>query len=117
MDAVLALLFIAALIAGPLGVLAVRDRRRESAEAVLADIRAAVRRRLRGESLLSVQVVPATLTWPGRVVLSTPTGYEYLTRAVWTTVARRVPAGYELVVTRPSPVASEQSDRALPRAA
>src|SRR3989454_7419219 len=117
MDAVLALLFIAALIAGPLGVLAVRNRRRESAEAVLADIRAAVRRRLRGESLLSVQVVPATLTRPGRVVLSTPTGYEYLTKAVWTTVARRVPAGYELVVTRPSPVAPEQSDRALPRAA
>src|SRR5438876_997365 len=116
MDAVLALLFIAALIAGPLGVLAVRDRRRESAEAVLADIRAAVRRRLRGESLLSVQVVPATLTRPGRVVLSTPTGYEYLTKAVWTTVAGRVPAGYELVVTRPSPVAPEQSDRALPRA-
>src|SRR5947208_9773641 len=81
MDAVLALLFIAALIAGPLGVLAVRDRRRESAEAVLADIRAAVRRRLRGESLLSVQVAPATLRRPGRVVLSTPTGYEYLTKA------------------------------------
>src|SRR5206468_4072608 len=38
MDTVLALLFIAALIAGPLGVLAVRDRRRESAEAVLADV-------------------------------------------------------------------------------
>src|SRR2546430_17434467 len=74
MAAVLALLFSASLIAGPLGVLAVRDRRRESAEAVLADIRAAVRRRLRGESLLSVQVVPATLTRPGRVVLSTPTG-------------------------------------------
>src|SRR5256886_13212020 len=95
----------------------VRDRRRESAEAVLADIRAAVRRRLRGESLLSVQVAPATLRRPGRVVLSTPTGYEYLTKAVWTTVARRVPAGYELVVTRPSPVAPEQSDRPLPRPA
>src|SRR5213593_3815452 len=117
MDAIVAVLFIAALIAVPLGVLAVRDRRRESAEAVLADIRAAVRRRLRGESLLSVGVTPATLTRPGRVVLSTPTGYEYLTKAVWSTVARRVPPGYELVVTRPSPVAPEQSDRALPRAA
>jgi len=117
MDAVLAVLFIGALIAGPLGVLAVRDRRRESAEAILADIRAVVRRRLRGESMLSVQVAPATLTRPGRVVLSTPTGYEYLTKAVWSTVATRVPPGYELVVTRPSPVARERSDQALPRAA
>src|SRR5437867_9800773 len=102
MDAVLALLFIAALIAGPLGVLAVRDRRRESAEAVLADIRPAVRRRLRGESLLSVQVVPATLTRPGRVVLPTPTAHEHLAKAVWPTVARPVPAGQQLVVHTPS---------------
>jgi len=117
MDAIVALLLIAALIAVPLWVSTVRDRRRESAEAILADIRSAVRRRLRGESLLSVQVTAATLTRAGRVVLSTPTGYEYLTKAVWSTVATRVPPGYELVVTRPSPVAPERSNQALPRAA
>ena len=92
MEAILALLFIAALTLGPLVVVGARDRRRESAEIVGADIRAAVRRRLHGESLLSVQVTPATLRRPGRVVLSTPSGYEYLTEAVWSTVATRMPA-------------------------
>jgi len=79
MEAVLALLFVAALTAVPLGVLAVRDRRYQAAEIIAADIRAAVRHRLRGESLLSVEVTPATRTRRGRVVLSTPSGYECLT--------------------------------------
>ena len=117
MEAILALLFIAALTLGPLVVMAARDRRRESAEIVGADIRAAVRRRLHGESLLSVQVAPATLRRPGRVVLSTPSGYECLTEAVWSTVAKRVPPGYELVVPRPSPAAPDRADHALSRAA
>jgi hypothetical protein len=117
MDAVLAVLFIAALVAAPLGVMALRDRRRESAEIIGADIRAAVRRRLRGESLLSVAVTPATLRRPGRVVLSTPSGYEYLTEAVWPAVVKRVPPGYELVVTLPSAAAHDRTDRALSRAA
>ena len=78
---------------------------------------AAVPRRLHGESLLSVQVTPATLRRPGRVVLSTPSGYEYLTEAAWSTVATRMPPGYELVVTRPNPVAPDRTDRELPRAA
>jgi hypothetical protein len=115
MEAVFAVLFIAALIAVPLGVLAVRDRRHESAEIISADIRAAVRRRLHGESLLSVQVAPATYTRPGRVVLSTPTGYEYLTETVWSAVVKRVPPGYELVVTRP--VTPARTTQALSRAA
>ncbi|OLB53513.1 MAG: hypothetical protein AUH99_02040 [Candidatus Rokubacteria bacterium 13_2_20CM_2_70_11] len=105
MEAVLALVFVAALTAVPLGVLAVRDRRYQAAEIIAADIRAAVRHRLRGESLLSVEVTPATRTRRGRVVLSTPSGYECLTEAVWSTVAKRVPPGYELVVPRPSPAA------------
>jgi hypothetical protein len=117
MEAVLALLFVAALTAVPLGVMAVRDRRRESAEIIGADIRAAVRHRLRGESLLSVEVTPATSTRTGRVVLSTPTGYEYLTETVWSTVVNRVPPGYELVVTRPSPVTPARTSQALSRAA
>jgi len=117
MEAVLAGLFIAALIAVPLGVLAVRDRRYQSAEIIGADIRAAVRHRLHGESLLSVQVTPATYRRPGRVVLSTPTGYEFLTETVWSTVVKRVPPGYELVVTRPSPVTPARTDQALSRAA
>jgi len=117
MEAVLALLFVAALTAVPLGVLAVRDRRYQAAEIIAADIRAAVRHRLRGESLLSVEVTPATRTRRGRVVLSTPSGYECLTEAVWSTVAKRVPPGYELVVPRPSPAAPARADHALSRAA
>jgi hypothetical protein len=117
MEAVLALLFIAALTLGPLAVMVARDRRYQSAEIVGADIRAAVRRRLRGESLLSVQVTPATFRRPGRVVLSTPSGYEYLTETVWSTVVTRMPPGYELVVTRPSPVGQDRTTRPLSRAA
>lgn len=117
MEAVLAVLSIAALIAAPLGLLAVRDRRRAAAEIIGADIRAAVRRRLQGESLLSVEVTPATYTRRGRVVLSTPSGYEDLTEQVWSTVAKRVPPGYELVVPRPSPVAPDRTNQALSRAA
>jgi hypothetical protein len=117
MDAVVALLFIGGLIAIPLGVMAVRDRRRESAEIVGADIRAAVRRRLHGESLLSVYVTRRTLRRDGRVVLSTPSGYEYLTEAVWPTVAKRLPPGYELVVTRPTAAAPHRTTPTLSRAA
>jgi hypothetical protein len=117
MEAVLALLFIAVLTGGPLAVMIARDRRYRAAEIVGADIRAAVRRRLGGESLLSVQVTPATLRRLGRVVLSTPSGYEYLTEAVWSTVATRTPPGYELVITRPHSGAADRADRALSRAA
>ena len=117
MEAILAVLFISALIAAPLGVLALRDRRRESAEIIGAEIRAAVRHRLHGESMLSVEVTPATSTRHGRVVLSTPTGYEYLIETVWSTVVKRVPPGYELVVTRPSSVTRDRTDQALSRAA
>ena len=49
--------------------------------------------------------------------LSTPTGYEYLTETVWSTVVKRVPPGYELVVTRPSPVTPARTTQALSRAA
>ena len=74
------------------------DRRRESADVLRADIRNAVNRRLHGESLLAVEVIPKTLWHPGRVVLRTPAGYEDLTDAVWRDVARRMPFDYDLVV-------------------
>src|SRR5438046_7744655 len=99
MEAVLALLFIAALTVGPLAVMAARDRRRESADVVAADIRAAVRRRLRGESLLSVQVTPARFRRPGRGVLSPPSGCESLTEGVWSAVGSRLRSSLALVVS------------------
>jgi hypothetical protein len=74
------------------------DRRRDSADVLRADIRSAINRRLHGESLLAVEVVPKTLWHPGRIVLRTPAGYEDLTEAVWRDVARRMPFDYDLVV-------------------
>jgi hypothetical protein len=74
------------------------DRRRDSADVLRADIRSAINRRLHGESLLAVEVVPKTLWHPGRIVLRTPAGYEDLTESVWRDVARRMPFDYDLVV-------------------
>jgi hypothetical protein len=74
------------------------DRRRDSADVLRADLRSAINRRLHGESLLAVEVVPKTLWHPGRIVLRTPAGYEDLTEAVWRDVARRMPFDYDLVV-------------------
>jgi len=74
------------------------DRRRDRADVLRADIRSTINRRLHGESLLAVEVVPKTLWHPGRIVLRTPAGYEDLTDAVWRDVARRMPFDYDLVV-------------------
>src|SRR5262249_11485314 len=74
------------------------DRRRDRADVLRADIRSAINRRLHGESLLAVEVVPKTLWHPGRIVLRTPAGYEDLTETVWRDVARRMPFDYDLVV-------------------
>jgi len=74
------------------------DLRRDRADILRADLRSAINRRLQGESLLAVEVVPKTLWHPGRIVLRTPAGYEDLTDAVWRDVARRMPYDYELVV-------------------
>jgi len=74
------------------------DLRRDRADILRADLRSAINRRLQGESLLAVEVVPKTLWHPGRIVLRTPAGYEDLTDAVWRDVARRMPYDYDLVV-------------------
>ena len=95
---IVALALILALVIGPLvwGIRA--DRRHARADLLAAVVRAAVNRRLHGESLLSVQVHPRTLLRPGRVVLSTPHGYEWLAEEVWPVVAALVPRSWELVV-------------------
>jgi hypothetical protein len=98
MDALLAIMLIGTMFLLPLGLRAWVDRRRARAERIGAEIRAAVNRRLRGESLLSVQVTPAGLLRPGRVVLDAPSGYQDLAEAAWPAVAPRVPEDYELVV-------------------
>jgi hypothetical protein len=86
------------LVAGLLGWRVWRDRTENRALAMRADIQAAVDRSLDGESFLAVTVEPESTFHAGRVVLSTPSGYEWLIRDAWTPVLERVPHGYELVV-------------------
>ena len=94
----LPVLLLVALVAIPLAWRIRADRRRNSADVLRADLRSAINRRLHGESLLSVEVVPKTLWHPGRIVLRAPEGYEDLTQTVWRDVAKRMPFDYELVV-------------------
>src|SRR5262245_18155950 len=98
MAAILAGFLMVALFVGPLVARIIFDRRAERASVVAADLRAAVRRRLGGESMVSVHVRPEGIWLPGRVLLSAPTGYEDLVEKVWPALARRIPAGHELVV-------------------
>jgi len=98
MAAIVAALLAFALFLGPLVWRLVMDRRTEHAATIAAEIRATVRHGLRGESMVSVQVRPEGLWSRGRVLLSAPSGYEELIEKVWPAVAKRVPAGYELVV-------------------
>lgn len=94
----LPILLLVALVAIPLAWRIRADRRRNNADVLRADLRSAINRRLHGESLLSVEVVPKTLWHPGRIVLRAPEGYEDLTQTVWRDVAKRMPFDYELVV-------------------
>jgi len=105
------ILVLVALVAVPMVWRIRADRQRARADVLRADIRNAVNRRLHGESLLAVEVVPKTLWHPGRIVLRTPAGYEDLTDAVWRDVARRMPFDYDLVVKPGHP------EESLPHAA
>jgi hypothetical protein len=81
-----------------LGWLKRRERAEDRALTVRAEIQSAVNRALSGESLLAVQVQPASSFHPGRVVLSTPSGYEWLVHEAWTPVIEHAPKDYEVVL-------------------
>jgi hypothetical protein len=87
-----------ALVVGPLLWRIRMDRAHERAMIVHADIDAAVRRTLGGESLLSIDVEPATPWHRGRVVLTAPRQWEWLVKAVVAPVLERTPADYEVIV-------------------
>ena len=76
----------------------VRDRAQDRALAVRAEVQSAVNRALDGESLLAVEVEPASAFHPGRVVLTTPTGYEWLVHEAWNPVISHAPRDYEVVL-------------------
>lgn len=98
MTTVFPILVLVALVTVPLVWRIRADRRRDTADVLRADLRTAINRRLHGESMLAVEVVPKSLWHPGRIVLRAPAGYEDLTDAVWRDVARRMPFDYDLVV-------------------
>ena len=121
MMATIAVVLIGLLVLGPLGWRVWWDRKRAGADRIKAEIGGAVNRRLHGESFLSVLVTPRFLGRSGRIVLSVPSGHEWLIEASWRDVMGRVPRGYDLVVkardasSPPSP--TEAGARELPRAA
>ena len=97
-ELIVAASLIAGLVAAPLLIAEWRERRMDYALTVRAILDAVVRRHLGGDSFLSVTVVPKAPWRPGRVVLSTPSGYEWLITQVWPLVLRDMPAKYELIV-------------------
>ena len=101
MGAFLAGLLVLATVVLPLALAVRSDRRRGRADVVAAAVRSAVRQRLGGEAFVTVDVEAPGLAQRGRVVLAAPTGYGWMLERVWTAVAPRVPAGYDLVVSRP----------------
>ncbi len=93
----------AVLVIGPLALRAWYERREDRGLAIRAEIDAAMRRRLHGDSLLGVRVVPDAPWRTGRVELSLPSGWDTVLAAVSPAILARVPTGYDLVVHRLGP--------------
>lgn len=93
------------LVVGPLALRIWQERMQDRGLAIRADIDAALRRRLHGESLLGVHVVPEAPWRSGRVELSMPSQWDAVLAQVSPTVLDRVPSGYDLVVHRFGPPA------------
>src|SRR4029453_5934051 len=103
MEAFLAGLFVFAVFFGPFVARIVFDRGLDRAKTDPAHVRAGVRHRLGGDSMVSVQVEPAGLWSPGRVLLVAPGGYQALIEKVWSVGALRFPPGYALFVRASAP--------------
>ncbi len=97
--AILAMLMVV-LVIGPLALRTWYERRADRGLAIRAEIDAAIRRRLRGDSLLGVRVVPNAPWRTGRVEVSLPSGWDGVLASVSPTILSRVPTGYDLVVHR-----------------
>ena len=95
-------ILLATLVVGPLALRAWQERMQDRGLAIRADIDSVMRRRLHGDSLLGVQVVPQAPWRTGRVEVSVPDGWDPILVEVSGPILQRVPAGYELVVKHPS---------------
>jgi hypothetical protein len=102
-------LVMALFVVGPLAVRAWQERLEDRGLAIRADIDAAVRHRLHGESLIGLQVVPEAPWRTGRVEVSVPTGWDPVLAEVSEPILARVPAGYELVVQHPGATALREA--------
>jgi hypothetical protein len=91
-------LIVGLLVVGPLAFRAWQERVRDRGLAIRADVDAALRQRLHGESLLSVQVVPETPWRTGRVEVAVPQGWDPVLIEVSAPLLARVPPRYEFVV-------------------
>jgi hypothetical protein len=87
-----------AFILGPLVWRVWHDRLADHGLVLRADIAAALRRALGGESFVAIEVVVATAWRRGQVVLSVPAGWDHLVKAAWDQVVAALPANYDLVV-------------------
>ena len=115
-EAIVALTLVLAMIVGPLVWRLAKDRREQRAQWLEAQVRSAIREALGGDSLLSVHVEPPTPLHAGRVMLSTPRGWESLIEPVWKTALAATPEDYEFVVT-PGGGAGSEPAPAVRRAA
>jgi hypothetical protein len=97
------LVVIGLLVVGPLALRVWQERMQDRGLAIRADIDAALRRRLHGESMLGVQVVPEAPWRHGRVEVSLPSQWDPVLAQVSPAVLARVPSGYDLVVHRYGP--------------
>src|SRR5258706_11738156 len=98
MTGIIAAFLASLLFLGPLGWRVWLDKKRDEADAIEADIRAAVTHRLQGESLLSLRVTPRYFGRPGRIVLSAPAGDEWLIEAAFPPPPPRGPPRYDLLL-------------------
>src|SRR5689334_3460566 len=119
--AIVVMLLAVAVVAGPLAWRVWVDNRLARADSIAADVRAAVNRRLRGESLLSLLVTPRLLGGRGQVIVSVPSGYEWLVESAWPALTEHTPEGYDIVLRGPAqrraPAVAEPALGELRRAA
>jgi hypothetical protein len=89
------------LVIGPLALRVWQERLRDRGLAIRADLDAALRHELHGDSLIGLQVVPEAPWRTGRVEVSVPQGWDPVLVKVSAPILARMPAGYELVVQHP----------------
>jgi hypothetical protein len=98
METIFGTVLVGLLTIGPLAWRNFVDRRNEQALVVRARIHARLRRLFRGEPLMAIDVHPVMPWRTGRVVLSTPAGWEFLVEQAWDALLAEVPTDHELVI-------------------